>query len=137
MAKILSKDKLIFEDKLIIENALSLWVGCILHKSHLWNDFMNFKSDGELTVKSSDDFIMTGLLCCSYDKIREEFKQSLDSLSHKLAADKNIQRPPLFYLLNLLSENFHLISKYQCKQYFELFCELIDLDFSLKKQGKT
>jgi hypothetical protein len=34
-----------FEDKLIVENALSLWVGCILHKNELLNDFYEFQSD--------------------------------------------------------------------------------------------
>jgi hypothetical protein len=44
-----------FEDKLIIENALSLWVGCILHKNELLTDFYAIKSD---------DFILQGLLFC-------------------------------------------------------------------------
>lgn len=35
----------------------------------------------------------------------------------------------MFYLLKLLSENFVMISNYHCKQYFELFCELIDQYF--------
>ena len=56
---------MIFEDKLIIENALSLWVGCILHKNHLWSEFLNFKSSGgDESVKSAHDFILTGLLYC-------------------------------------------------------------------------
>jgi len=64
-----------FEEKLIVENALSLWVGCILHKRELLNDFYEFQSD---------DFILTGLLYCNQDKVREEFKQSLSQLSLKL-----------------------------------------------------
>jgi len=42
-----------FEEKLIVENALSLWVGCILHKKELLNDFYEYQSD---------DFILQGLL---------------------------------------------------------------------------
>ena len=57
-----------FEDKLIIENALSLWVGCVLHKNELLNDFYAFQSD---------DFILQGLLYCEQEKVREEFKLSL------------------------------------------------------------
>ena len=61
-----------FEDKLIIENALSLWVGCILHNNELLNDFYSI---------NSDDFILSGLLYCSQDKVREEFKNSLSQLA--------------------------------------------------------
>jgi hypothetical protein len=57
-----------FEDKLIIENALSLWVGCILHKNELLNDFYQI---------NSEDFILQGLLYCNSEKVREEFKLSL------------------------------------------------------------
>ena len=46
---------MIFEDKLIIENALSLWVGCILHNNGLLNDFYEFTSPN---VANSDDFIL-------------------------------------------------------------------------------
>lgn len=45
-----------FEEKLIIENALSLWVGCILHKQELFNDFYAF---------DSEEFILSGLLYCN------------------------------------------------------------------------
>jgi hypothetical protein len=50
----------------------------------------------------------------------------LGSLSHKLVGGNGVKESPLLYLLKLLSENFALISKFQCKQYFDLFCELID-----------
>ena len=36
---------------------------------------------------------------------------------------------PLDFILKLLSVNFSLISEYPCKQYFELFCELLDKHF--------
>jgi hypothetical protein len=62
---------MIFEDKLIIENALSLWVGCNLHMNELLEDFYKFSND---TVKSSDQFILSGLLFCEQEKVREEFK---------------------------------------------------------------
>ena len=54
-----------FEDKLIVENALSLWVGCILHKNELLNDFYSF---------GADTFILEGLLYCPQEKVREDFK---------------------------------------------------------------
>jgi hypothetical protein len=42
----------------------------------------------------------------------------------------NVPAPrPLDHILNLLSTNFSLISEYPCKQYFELFCELLDKHF--------
>lgn len=62
------RNDMTFEEKLIVENALSLWVGCILHKTQLFNDFYSI---------NPDNFIMKGLLFCQQDKIREEFKISL------------------------------------------------------------
>ena len=74
ITKILLKDKIIFEDKLIVENALSLWVGCVLHMNNLWSDFLEFKGEDNSKLKSSMDFILSGLLYCPSEKIREEFK---------------------------------------------------------------
>jgi hypothetical protein len=116
---------MILEDKLIIENAMSLLVGCILHKNELLNSFYDFSSASS-DVNSADDFILAGLLFCSQEKVREEFKQSLSCLSLRLATSTKVREAPLFYLLRLLSNKFSIISEYPCKQYFELFCELID-----------
>jgi hypothetical protein len=90
-----------FEEKLIIENALSLWVGCILHKKDLLNDFYDF---------NSESFILKGLLYSNQDKVREEFKLSLSQLSQKLLSGESIREIPLLYLLRLLSSKFSIIS---------------------------
>jgi hypothetical protein len=108
----LSKNELIFEDKLIIENALGLWVGCVLHRNELFNEFYSFKYDGD---KNCQDFIMSGLLYNSYDKIREEFKLALSALARKLLNTEKIHQLPLLYLLKLLSSNFSLITQFHCK----------------------
>ena len=42
---------------------------------------------------------------------------------------------PLKYLLRLLSENITLISKYHSKQYFDLFCSIIEYYFMIKSFG--
>ena len=75
---------MIFEDKLIIENALSLWVGCILHNNKLINEFYSYRGDESSSIKTCDDLILKGLLYCPHEKIREEFKLSLVSLAYKL-----------------------------------------------------
>ena len=123
IAQVLEADRqdMTFEEKLIVENALSLWVGCILHKTELLNDFYS---------TNSDDFLMRGLLFCQQDKIRDEFKVSLSLLSQKLLVGKELKEVPLTYLLRLLTSRFSLISQHHCRQYFELFCELIDHYFS-------
>src|SRR4051812_32237115 len=118
---------MIFEDKLIIENALSLWVGCVLHRNELFNEFYNFKGAEEDKIKNCDSLILHGLLFCPYEKVRDEFRQSLSSISLKLSGTSFKQSnqlviDPLKYLLRLLSENITLISNYHSKQYFDLFC---------------
>ena len=49
------------------------------------------------------------------------------------ADQESLKETPLTYLLRLLSEKFTLLGpQHHCKQYFELFCELIDHHFSKK-----
>ena len=124
-SQVLKKKKLIFEDKLIVENALNLWVGCLLHRDDLFHEFVESR---DLEVRA-DDFVLTGLLYCRYETIREEFKQSLGALCRKPKSAEPGSEPPLDVILKLLSSNFSLISEYPCKQYFELFCELLDKHF--------
>ena len=59
ISQVLAKWSIIFEDKLIVENALSLFVGCLLHKPDLLNDFYEFKSS---QIDSCDTFVLSGLL---------------------------------------------------------------------------
>lgn len=88
---------------MIIENALSLWVSCILHKNELINEFYQFKGEEGSSVQTCDDLVLHGLLFCSQEKVREEFKQSLSSLSNKLLNGSQLKQTPLIYLLKLLS----------------------------------
>jgi hypothetical protein len=120
---ILKKESLIFEDKLILENALNLWTGCLLHRTELFKEFTELKSE----EVNSDNLLLSGLLYCPYEGVRQEFKDSLEALCQK---SDNVPAPrPLDHILILLSTNFSLISEYPCKQYFELFCELLDKHF--------
>lgn len=79
---------MIFEDKLIIENALSLWVSCILHKIELFNDFYKFTSEHS---SSSQEFILQGLLYCNQEKVREEFKLTLYCLVSKMRNTEKLE----------------------------------------------
>ena len=104
---------MVFEDKLIIENALSLWVGCILHHNNLFIDFLKFSSP---LAPKVDDFILQGLLNCPYEKVREEFKLSLSLISDKLSSNKSFgENSPLRYFLSLLSDNFNQTSNHHSK----------------------
>jgi hypothetical protein len=64
IAQVLEKEAMIFEDKLIVENALSLWVSCILHKNELINEFYQFKGEDGSNIQTCDDFVLNGLLFC-------------------------------------------------------------------------
>lgn len=129
IAQILGKPLMIMEDKLIIENALSLLVGCILHKNELLNSLYAFTSS---SIPSFEDFVLEGLLLCKQEKVREEFKQSLSCLAKSVINVTAVKELPLFYLLRLLSDKFSIISDYPCKQFFELFCDLIDQYFMIR-----
>lgn len=60
---LLQKQKLRFEEKLIIENALSLWVGCLLHRGQLFQEFMEPKD----ASFNPEQFLLAGLLFCPYE----------------------------------------------------------------------
>jgi hypothetical protein len=104
----------------------------LLHRGELYHAFAEPAEGGP----NPDEFLLTGLLYCPYETVREEFKQTLSALCSsagpKMATD---QLSPLHRTLKLLSNNFSLISQYPCKQYFELFCELIDKHFLEAKVG--
>jgi hypothetical protein len=120
--QVLQKNILIFEDKLILNNALNLWVGCLLHKSGLIKAFV--QSEGEVNAEA---LVLAGLLQCPYETVREEFKESLGALCRKPAGKAASEAcGALEFTLKLLSQSFSLISKYSCQQFLELFSELLD-----------
>jgi hypothetical protein len=132
IGQVLKKTKLLFEDRLIVESALNLWVGCLLHRDGLFQELIELCEPGF----SADELLLNGLLYCPYETVREEFRQSLSALCSKpRSAGAPGQVGPLEYILQLLSSNFSLISQYPCKQYFELFCELMDRYFLAAKAG--
>ena len=90
-------------------------------------ELYNFR--GEHNIKSGEEFILNGLLYNEHEKVREDFKQALDQIA-RLSGEGGVS--PLEYLLGVLSKHFSEISKYQCKHYFELFCQLIDFAFQLE-----
>ena len=55
---------------------MTIWVGSSLYKPELFNDFLAFKS-GDSTI---EDFILSGLIYCREDKIRQDFCQGILAL---------------------------------------------------------
>jgi hypothetical protein len=66
--------------------------------------------------------------------VREEYRQSFSALCSKSRGAEG-EANALHSTLTLLSRNFPLISEYPSKQYFELFCELLDRHFLEAKVG--
>jgi hypothetical protein len=58
-----------FEHKLILQNALNIWVGSVLQKPELFTK--------ALALGGMDELVMGGLLYCSEEKVREDFKTNL------------------------------------------------------------
>ena len=97
-----------------------------MHSGALFDEFIK-PLDAEVVA---DQFVLSGLLYCPYETVREEFRQCLAAIC-RMAPDQTQpeKTKPLDFILKLLSVNFSLISEYPCKQYFELFCELLDKHF--------
>jgi ubiquitin carboxyl-terminal hydrolase 34 len=128
-SQVLKKDKLLFEDRLIVESALNLWVGCLLHRGDLFQEFV----EPEDPDVDPAELLLAGLLYCPYETVREGFRQSFSALCSRVRPGDGPS--PLDWTLRLLSRNFSLISEYPCQQYFALFCELIDRHFLEAKLG--
>ena len=77
LSQVLSKDDLNFEDKLIIDNALALWVGCLMQENSLLDIFYTFK-DGDM---NSDKLVLAGLLFCKTNKIKDLFKSAMTAIA--------------------------------------------------------
>lgn len=73
IAQIVVKDTHTFEEKNIVSNSLNLWIGLVLYRPELFLDF--------LTFQKIDELIMSGILYCSAEKIREDFKFTLLELA--------------------------------------------------------
>jgi hypothetical protein len=132
ISQVIKKPKLLFEERLIVESALNLWVGCLLHRSELFQEFTEPREPGF----SAEEFLLTGLLYCSYETVREDFRQTLSALCATARGPAQVEQAnPLASVLQLLSSNFSLISAYPSKQYFELFCELMDRFVLLTNTG--
>jgi hypothetical protein len=98
----------------------------LLHRGDLLKEFIK---PTDTSIKA-DEFLLTGLLYCPYEAVREGFRQSLAALCHAAPGQEQAgESSALDFTLKLLSANFSLISEYPCKQYFELFCELLDKHF--------
>lgn len=128
---IIKKTKLGFEEKLIVENALTLWVGCLLHRGDLFQEFIQPKS----ASFDPEQFLLAGLLFCPYEQVREEFKTAFRALCASSKPFEGAGVSPTNCVLKILSDNFKLVSQYPSWQYFALFCELLDEHFLASKSG--
>ena len=63
---------------------MAIWVGSSLYKPELFEEFLAFKV-GEQTV---EDFILSGLIFCREDKIRQDFCQGILALAVSLDQEK-------------------------------------------------
>ena len=94
------------EEKLIVDNALNLWMACVIFEPRLFDSFRAGKEIG-----SADDFILYGLLLCPIEKIRQSFSHVFSCIANRLDSQYNAT----VYLLQLCSVNFSKISEYPCR----------------------
>ena len=84
LAATLSKPSLVFEDRDIVENALSILVGTVLYKRELYEKFVGFKGQGE--ISNAEQLSLTGLLNAQ-DKVRIDFASALKALAYNLGQE--------------------------------------------------
>ena len=84
VVSVLQKEQLTLEEKIIVENAISVWVGSSLYRPELFDGFLSFTS-GESTA---GDLILSGLVFCREDKIRQDFCQGVLALARSIDVGK-------------------------------------------------
>ena len=108
VCQIIQKKHFLLEDKFIVENAMALWMGCVLHQPELFKQFAAWKStNAASSIKNADEFILGGVLFCDEEKIRQDFCITFTALSRHFSAG---EYSPLKYVLGLLAKNFENIS---------------------------
>jgi hypothetical protein len=90
---VLMKEDTVVEDKTIIENALSLWIGCVLYEPSLMDDFISFKVGDYGAI----DLILQGVVFNKSDKIKHEFMTTLWAIAKNLRG-KDMPTPLVFFL---------------------------------------
>lgn len=80
IADIVKKEHYSYEEKNIVSNSLNLWIGCIMYKQELFLDF--------LTFDHIEEIIMSGILYCPAEKIREDFKFTLLELAKQVQSSE-------------------------------------------------
>ena len=94
---VLSKKSIEMDDTKNIENALNLWLVCMLNKPELIQDFYDFKGQQVLVKEEKGEevhitrdldctgLIKTGLFCHKSTSVREEFEQTIFYLATKIS----------------------------------------------------
>ena len=96
-------------------------MGSSLYKPELFDGFLSFTS-GESTAA---DLILSGLVFCREDKIRQDFCQGVLALARSIEVGKRQLAQQFF--MGILGTSFTQIGGRLCSQYFDLFNELLDL----------
>ena len=113
------------DEKFIVDSAMHVWTACTLFDQSLFSKFTQMTDFGS-EIKSTGDFILTGLLYSPVEKIRSTFRDAFVTLAKNTSKDCNA----INYLISLCSVNFSKISDYPCRQFFSCFNEIVDTYFT-------
>jgi hypothetical protein len=85
---ILAKREIIAEDTLITENALSLWVACLIKNQTLIDEFYKYQrsedKSGKSGIKNAEDLIVAGIYTYKSLRVREEFTNTITCICNKV-----------------------------------------------------
>lgn len=134
IASLIEKDEIDFDEKKIIENSLSLWLGCVLHKPKILDNFFIFKCN---EFENVQDLMLRGILYPSLFRIREDFLHNLFFFATKVTnASKDTFEYTLKAMLQKLPKDNEGVEACTA-QYFELVSKLIEEYFARVKAGKA
>ena len=89
----------VLDEKLIVDGSLSIWMGCLVYDSTLFEKFIAFDEFNK-NIMNPSDFIMTGILYCPIEKMRQSFRNILSVVTSRLDTESP---EAVHFLLNLLS----------------------------------
>jgi hypothetical protein len=114
------KDSLLLDDRLIIDQALGIWISCIVSEPSLLQELFNSASKSFTKI-----FIEDGLLCGNL-AVRSLFRNSIRTICETLSSQSLKEKPVVYFLRVMLGHVSVTDGKAkESKQFFQLLSQLL------------
>lgn len=123
------KDSILIDDRNIIDQALGIWISCIVSEPQLLNDLFSSQDASAFTKVLIED----GLLCSS-PAVRILFRNAIRTICETVTGSQ--EKPFVYFLKMLLGHvSFTENKSKESKQFYQLLSQLLQIYLDSKKAG--